>query len=176
MTVSLCQVLRKSDDTSAGFEWQGQENYDEVGAAAMQFMREQMTELCGLETVPLPPATAYATPGLKDHQGPVVLLVCGSAPGGDVGVWGRSLCINQSTHEGAMFDYIERSKVRLVSALMTLRYDTVTLSPPWDCVLVDVSLRFCCPTTHSELLFRDGHHVTCPHVGPHPRQLAGVWL
>ena len=45
---------------------------------------------------------AFATPGLHAHCGPVLLLVCGSTPGGNCGVWGRSLCINDSTLQGAM--------------------------------------------------------------------------
>jgi len=104
-------VLRKVDDATQGFEWKGQEDYDKVGAAAMAFMREALVRHCGLEAICLDvDGTAYASPRLSEHTGPVLLLVCGSAPGGDVGVWGRSLCINASTLEGAMFDYVARAK------------------------------------------------------------------
>jgi len=103
-------VLRKKENHSEGFEWKGQQNYDAVGAAATKWMAEQLPNICGLEAIPLAPATAYGTPGLAAHTGPLLLLVCGSAPGGDVGLWGRALCINSTTHEGAMFDYILRAK------------------------------------------------------------------
>ena len=38
------------------------------------------------------------------------LLLCGSAPGGAAGVWGRSLCLNASLQSGAMFDYVLRAE------------------------------------------------------------------
>jgi hypothetical protein len=96
-------VLRQAADTSKGFEWRGQQDYDAVGAAVVTWVRSQLTVLCGLEevTAGVEPAVAYATPGWREHAGPFLLLVCGSAPGGTAGVWGRSLCINASTKEGA---------------------------------------------------------------------------
>jgi len=103
-------VLRKKDDPAEGFEWKGQQDYDAVGAAVNKCIGEMLPVVCGLEPIPLAPATAFGTPGLAEHAGPLLLLVCGSAPGGDVGVWGRALCINNSLHEGAMFDYIFRAK------------------------------------------------------------------
>lgn len=33
-------------------------------------------------------------------------------PGGSCGIWGRSLCINASTLEGAMYDYIAKAHER----------------------------------------------------------------
>ena len=79
-------------------------------------MQLQLTALCGLVPLPLPAeakeanSVVYASSHLKEHTGPLLLLVCGSAPGGAAGVWGRSLCINSSLHEGAMFDYIFRAE------------------------------------------------------------------
>jgi pimeloyl-ACP methyl ester carboxylesterase len=103
-------VLRQISDPTAGFVWKGQENYDALGKAVLQWVRHQLVSLCGLEECD---HGAYATPGLQSGQhaaSPVLLLVCGSRPGGDAGVWGRSLCINGSTEEGAMFAYISRAQ------------------------------------------------------------------
>jgi len=71
-------------------------------------VRQRLTQACGLEevTAGLEPAIAYASTGWQTHAGPFLLLVCGTKPGGTAGVWGRSLCMNATTHEGAMFDYI----------------------------------------------------------------------
>lgn len=95
-------ILRQTEDPTKGFEWRGQADYDAVGAAAVEWVRSRLTMLCGLEEVStgIEPATAYCTPGWRNHSGPSLLLVCGSAPGGTAGLWGRSLCINASTHEG----------------------------------------------------------------------------
>eukprot|EP00802_Teleaulax_amphioxeia_P015080 Tamp_15163.p1 GENE.Tamp_15163~~Tamp_15163.p1 ORF type:complete len:373 (-),score=59.99 Tamp_15163:445-1434(-) len=107
-------VMRNKDDASKGFEWRGQEDYDAVGAAVCGWVRSRLTSACGLEEVSagLEPATAYASPGWRTHAGPFLLLVCGSKPGGTAGVWGRALCINATTHEGAMFDYIARGHAK----------------------------------------------------------------
>jgi len=103
-------VLRQLRDPSAGFSWRGQSNYDQLGAAAVRWVRGALVGLCGLEPLDvLSPTTIYATPDIASHSGTVLLLVCGSAPGGDAGVWGRSLCINGTTAQGAQFDYIERA-------------------------------------------------------------------
>ena len=84
-------------------QWRGQNEYDALGAAVVDWIRARLTLACGLEevTAGIEPATAYATPGWQNHPGPFLLLVCGSAPGGTAGVWGRSLCINESTLQGA---------------------------------------------------------------------------
>jgi len=110
-------LLRQVGDHSKGFEWRGQENYDAVGENVLAVVEALLVSLCGLEPLPLPPANneqahsaVYVTPGLAEHTGPLLLLVCGSEPGGAAGVWGRSLCINASMLEGAMFDYILRAK------------------------------------------------------------------
>ena len=75
------QVLRKLEDPSQGFEWKGQEDYDAVGAAVTSWVRLQLGSLYGLEEIHVEPATAFATPVVLDHTGPLLLLVCGSAPG-----------------------------------------------------------------------------------------------
>eukprot|EP00966_Prymnesium_polylepis_P184816 4283300-Prymnesium_polylepis.1 len=96
-------VLRQLGAPGEGFAWRGQEDYDALGAAAVRWVRGALVGLCGLE--PLSghsPAVPYATPGLREHTGPLCIFVCGSIPGGDAGVWGRSLCINKSTAEGAI--------------------------------------------------------------------------
>jgi hypothetical protein len=109
-------VLRQTADPAKGFEWRGQQNYDALGDAVLSYVEAQLSVLCGLEALPLPKGGAsaysavYATPGFREHAGPLLLLVCGSSPGGAAGVWGRSLCINASLLEGAMFDYIFRAK------------------------------------------------------------------
>ena len=105
-------VLRQSDKPNEGFTWKGQENYDAVGAAAVAWVQCQLTAQFGLETVHLSNSVAYASPCLSQHRGPTMLLICGSAPGGAAGVWGRSLIMNQTTHEGAMFDFILRAQSR----------------------------------------------------------------
>ena len=62
-------------------------------------------------------ATAFVSPagvgaGADDSTTPRLVLVHGSMPGGSCGIWGRSLCINVSTLEGAMYDYIARAHER----------------------------------------------------------------
>lgn len=109
-------VLRQKSDPEKGFEWKDQKNYEEVADAVVSYVQLQLTTLCGLVPLPLPlnakeaNSVVYASSHLKEHAGPLLLLVCGSAPGGAAGVWGRSLCINSSLHEGAMFDYIFRAE------------------------------------------------------------------
>lgn len=135
-------VLRQLADPTKGFEWRGQQHYDALGAAAFRWVRGALCGLCGLEPLSCcEPAVPYATPGLKENTAPLLILVCGSAPGGDAGVWvmptttqrqpymrtalkyplrlrppgcdwwqGRSLCLNASCTQGAMFDYCFRAK------------------------------------------------------------------
>ena len=103
-------VLRQLSAPTKGFAWRGQEHYDALGAAATRWVRGALCGLCDLEPLTSSSAVPYATRGLKEHTGPLCLFVCGSAPGGDAGVWGRSLCINSSTTEGAMFEYCLRAK------------------------------------------------------------------
>jgi len=70
---------------------------------------------CKLEQVTsadLAPASCWASPNWREHTGPTVVLVCGNTPGGEAGVWGRALCINQTTLQGAMFDYISRARAK----------------------------------------------------------------
>lgn len=97
---------------SPRFAWKGQENYDAVAAACTAWVKAQLAPRFGLAPVKLGEATAYATPHLSSWSGPVLLLICGSAPGGDCGVWGRALCINDSTLSGSMFETISRAKER----------------------------------------------------------------
>lgn len=107
-------VLRQCGSDN-GFEWRGQENYDHIGAAVVGFAQDQLTSICGLKATSIGPggnSTVWTTARLDEHKGPVLVLVCGMAPGGAAAVWGRSLCINSSTREGAMFDYIFRAKQR----------------------------------------------------------------
>ena len=103
-------VLRKIADGTP-FAFESQQKYDAVGAAVGVWLKERLVSLCGLEPLAdvVPPATLFATPGVRASAAPLLLLVCGSAPGGDAGMWGRSLCINDSTQRGAMFDYIFRA-------------------------------------------------------------------
>lgn len=110
-------VLRQVADAQKGFEWKGQADYDALGDAVVAYIQGQLTALCGLVALPLPlsanaeaTSVVYASPDMQDHTGPLLLLVCGMAPGGAAGVWGRSLCINSTLLEGAMFDYIFRAQ------------------------------------------------------------------
>ncbi len=63
-------------------------------------------------TTDLAPASCWASSGWREHTGPTLLLVCGNTPGGEAGVWGRALCVNHTTLQGAMFDYIARARAR----------------------------------------------------------------
>lgn len=97
---------------SPKFAWKGQENYDAVAGACTNWVKAQLAPLCSLSAVKIGKATAYATPNLSKRAGPVLMLICGSAPGGDCGVWGRALCINDSTISGSMFETIALAKSR----------------------------------------------------------------
>lgn len=104
-------VLRSSAYPTEGFQWRGQENYDEVGAAAAAWIRSQLVERYGLRALPCKGgATAYVSPELSQSSAPLLILICGAAPGGDAGVWGRALCINDTTLSGSMFSYVRRAQ------------------------------------------------------------------
>jgi len=114
------RVLRSTEDSQKGFEYKSQANYDAVGEAVFACIQGLLVSDFGLEALPLPRAgsalggeahaVVYATPALLEQTAPLLLLVCGAPPGGAAGIWARSLCINGSTHEGAMFDYILRAQ------------------------------------------------------------------
>ena len=91
------------------FAWKGQADYDAVADACTAWVRAQLVPRCGLVELK---GGGYSTPSIAQHRGPVLLLVCGSAPGGDAGVWGRALCINDSTCTGSMFETIGRAMRR----------------------------------------------------------------
>jgi len=104
-------VLRQTQNPILGFEWRGQTNYDEVGAAVVAWIRARLVDKCGLRALPCKGgAVAYASPDLGESSSPLLMLVCGSAPGGDAGVWGRALCINDTTLSGSMFSYVRRAQ------------------------------------------------------------------
>ena len=104
-------VLRQIGNRDKGFEWKGQENYDAVGEAVTDLVKYQLAELCSLDKFSLPKdGLCYVSKGLQERQSPLLLLVCGSSPGGAAGVWGRSLCVNSTLQEGAMYDYIFRAE------------------------------------------------------------------
>ena len=84
-----------------------------IGAALVgrcDWAQAQLVTRCGLEELPLGTATAYTSPDLANARGPLLLLVCGSEPGGAAGVWGRSLLINEGARSGAMFEYVSRAQ------------------------------------------------------------------
>lgn len=95
-------VLRQTEGTGEqGFEWKGQQNYDAVGEAVTATVTAGLTSLCGLCALNLLKGAGlcYASPNVRDRTDPLLLLVCGSSPGGAAGVWGRSLCVNTTLHE-----------------------------------------------------------------------------
>eukprot|EP00933_Yihiella_yeosuensis_P035138 TRINITY_DN28602_c0_g1_i1.p1 TRINITY_DN28602_c0_g1~~TRINITY_DN28602_c0_g1_i1.p1 ORF type:complete len:310 (+),score=53.78 TRINITY_DN28602_c0_g1_i1:157-1086(+) len=126
--------------------------YDLLGDAVVSSVQMQLSSLCGLVPLPLPavPAEAnsvvYASSNLSDHAGPLLLLVCGSAPGGAAGVWGRSLCINASLHEGAMFDYIFRAE--------SLGWSVLVANPNVNKISHTAVTGSECPHRHLETLWR----------------------
>ena len=58
------------------------------------------------------PAYVYASADLHESSAPVLLLVCGAAPGGSAGVWGRALCVNADLEQGAMLGSVARAQAR----------------------------------------------------------------
>ena len=58
------------------------------------------------------PAYVYASAELPESTAPVLLLVCGAAPGGSAGVWGRALCVNADLEQGAMLGCVARAQAR----------------------------------------------------------------
>ena len=115
-TAPVCSALPQKEQQQEPFEHRKTCLRREGSSKIRSYVQLQLTALCGLVPLPLPPeareanSVIYASSHLKEHAGPMLLLVCGSAPGGAAGVWGRSLCINSSLHEGAMFDYITRAE------------------------------------------------------------------
>ena len=92
--LSMCDLVLASlgyhyRETSAGdfalepaFTWKGQENYNLLADAVVGCVRAKLVSIGLVEL----PTHGFATPGLTKHKGPVLLLVCGTAPGGDAGV------------------------------------------------------------------------------------------
>lgn len=112
-------VLRQIADPSAGFAWAGQENFNSLGKAVFLWAREMLVSHCGLEKLSgYGSAVPYATPGLAGRNAPILMLLCGDVPGCDAGAWNRRLCINNSTTEGAMFEYVFRAQERGWSVLV----------------------------------------------------------
>jgi hypothetical protein len=104
-------VLRSSAYPTEGFQWRGQENYDDVADACFAWIRSQLVERYGLRALPCKGGpTAYASPELGQSAAPLLILICGAAPGGDAGVWGRALIVNDSTLSGSMFSYVRRAQ------------------------------------------------------------------
>ena len=102
--------LVQLDNDTKGFEWKGQENYDAVASACALYCKTRLVLACGLMETALGDARCWARPDDAGPDAPIVFLVCGSFPGGSAGVWGRSLCVNATLREGAMFDYVERCR------------------------------------------------------------------
>jgi pimeloyl-ACP methyl ester carboxylesterase len=107
-------VLRKVDDETAAFTFEGPEHFASLAKATFLWNREQLVSLCGLEKLAgfSNSATPYVTPGIVEKEAPVLLLCCGDVPGGDAGSWSRRLTINEGTSTGAMFEYIFRAQER----------------------------------------------------------------
>ena len=116
------------------FTWKGPEDYSKVAGACMDWVRESLVTICGLEKIPVGSGLAYTTAELAEHSGPVLLLVCGSAPGGTAGVWGRSLCINDGTLSGSMFEAIARAKSRGWAVAVADPHGITNTSPHEHCV------------------------------------------
>ena len=102
-------TLNQLADKTKGFEWKGQEDYDRVAVACAAYCKSRLEVHCRLAPVAMGEATIWASPGDAGPAAPLVFLVCGSNPGGSAGVWGRSLCVNATLGEGAMFDYVARA-------------------------------------------------------------------
>ena len=101
-------MLRKIADGTP-FAFESQQKYDAVGAAVGVWLKERLVSLCGLEPLAdVVPATLYARRACARRR----RRCCSSCAAGagrrrrDVG---SSLCINDSTQRGAMFDYIFRA-------------------------------------------------------------------
>ena len=107
-------VLRRTDDESKGFQFEGPDHFAKLAKSTMLWAREKLVTLCGLEALPgfASSATPYVTPGLLDKEAPILLLCCGDVPGGDAGTWSRRLLINEGTVTGTMFEYISRAQQR----------------------------------------------------------------
>ena len=76
-------VLRKIADGTP-FAFESQQKYDAVGAAVGVWLKERLVSLCGLEPLAdvVPPATLYATPGVRAQAAaPRCELAPGSGPG-----------------------------------------------------------------------------------------------
>ena len=105
-------VLRQVGDPTKGFEWEGQEHYDKLGDAVTSFLYSTLEGKYGMtrhnlskDDVDVPVFHA----GLDRDT--IVVLVQGS---GAVtpGMWARSLCINNSLHEGTIFPYVKAAQDR----------------------------------------------------------------
>ena len=111
------QVLRQVGDAAKGFEWKGQEDYDVLGGAVSDYLyamledtyhlrrHEVSQDAAGEDFVSVPVFES------KLDSETVCVLIQGS---GAVtpGMWARSLCINESLHEGTIFPYVKAAQER----------------------------------------------------------------
>ena len=105
-------VLRQAGNASAGFEWKGQEDYDTLGEAVTGYLYEMLTEKYKFdrhdfsedqkddedyEEIPV---------FTKNLDAEVIIYLIQGSGAVTAGMWARSLCINESLHEGTIFPYV----------------------------------------------------------------------
>ncbi|KAJ9455953.1 UPF0528 protein Y75B8A.31 [Diplonema papillatum] len=104
-------VLRRKDDKSKGFAWSGQEDYDRLGDAVTAYLVDTMTGVYGMEKRGLGPGTDGEESFVytKDLDKSVICVLIQGSGAVTPGMWARSLCINDSLHEGTVFPYVKEA-------------------------------------------------------------------
>eukprot|EP01061_Rhynchopus_euleeides_P007835 TRINITY_DN16897_c0_g2_i3.p1 TRINITY_DN16897_c0_g2~~TRINITY_DN16897_c0_g2_i3.p1 ORF type:complete len:522 (+),score=223.75 TRINITY_DN16897_c0_g2_i3:60-1568(+) len=111
------QLLRQTADSEKGFEWKGQEDYDKLGDAVSGYLYAMLEETYGLRRHEMSGDERgegfVSVPVFEQRLDSETVLVLVQGSGAVTpGMWARSLCINNSLHEGTIFPYIRAAQQR----------------------------------------------------------------
>eukprot|EP01063_Lacrimia_lanifica_P006865 TRINITY_DN14340_c0_g1_i1.p1 TRINITY_DN14340_c0_g1~~TRINITY_DN14340_c0_g1_i1.p1 ORF type:complete len:535 (+),score=183.06 TRINITY_DN14340_c0_g1_i1:64-1605(+) len=127
--------LRQVKDEAKGFEWDGQQHYDALGDAVTEALYAHMEKEYRLrkDNVGTDEEPVYVF-----HRGldaPVVCVLIQGSGAVTPGMWARSLCINNSCHEGTIFPYLKAAAERGWGVLVA---NPNTAAPKSECAEIHV--------------------------------------
>eukprot|EP01059_Diplonema_ambulator_P026127 TRINITY_DN4330_c0_g1_i2.p1 TRINITY_DN4330_c0_g1~~TRINITY_DN4330_c0_g1_i2.p1 ORF type:complete len:492 (+),score=178.40 TRINITY_DN4330_c0_g1_i2:1142-2617(+) len=102
----------KQVGSDKGFEWKGQEDYDRLGEAVTEYLYEQLEGKYGCKRLNLGTGEDEVPVFVKNLNAPTILVLIQGSGAVTPGMWARSLCINESLHEGTIFPYIASADER----------------------------------------------------------------
>jgi|MDSY01.1.fsa_nt_gb hypothetical protein len=93
-----------------GFEWAGQQHYDALAEAVLEYAETTLVTIGGLVKIELlPGCPVYHSEDFFTNDRDLLILIQGTGRV-RVGVWGCALCINDSMRHGSMVEYVLRAK------------------------------------------------------------------